>query len=315
MSRANDFGRAYEFAWITTLEKYLQKYQPVKIIDNSSYHANRKAWSEIPLESRSIYITSVESAIEILLDCEPTMTTGTSTVYLECMKDEAGIEGDVRDIRISKDNYTWEIGLSLKHNHEAVKHSRLSHKLDFGKVWYDMPCSKSYWNKVNPIFEYLKVQKSHGTKWHEMADKDLQVYRPLLEAFAEEITRANMISEDMPRRMIEYLLGVKDYYKIVSHDSKKETVVYTFNMNNTLNMKNNSYITNYSIPLVELPTTIENICFKTGSNNTVEVHMNNDWHLSFRIHNASTKVEPSLKFDIQLIKQPSSIMKYTFPWY
>ncbi|RPD37239.1 HaeIII family restriction endonuclease, partial [Candidatus Liberibacter solanacearum] len=28
------------------------------------------------------------------------------------------------------------------------------------------------------------------------------------------------------------------------------------------------------------------------------------WNISFRLHNASSKVEPSLKFDIQLVKTP-----------
>ena len=35
---------------------------------------------------------------------------------------------------------------------------------------------------------------------------------------------------------------------------------------------------------------------------------------SFRIHNASTKVEPSLKFDIQFIKMPTSILNIECQW-
>lgn len=35
----------------------------------------------------------------------------------------------------------------------------------------------------------------------------------------------------------------------------------------------------------------------SGSTNAVEMFLDNGWQLSFRIHNASTKVEPSLKFN------------------
>ena len=37
----------------------------------------------------------------------------------------------------------WEVGLSVKHNHDAAKHSRLSHRLDFGKEWFGSPCSRN----------------------------------------------------------------------------------------------------------------------------------------------------------------------------
>jgi len=40
---------------------------------------------------------------------------------------------------------------------------------------------------------------------------------------------------------------------------------------------------------------------------TLIVELNNDWTLSFRIHNASSRIEPSLKFDINLLKAPNSL--------
>lgn len=33
-----------------------------------------------------------------------------------------------------------------------------------------------------------------------------------------------------------------------------------------------------------------------------------------RIHNASSRVEPSLKFDVQLVSFPSSLFTQTEPW-
>ena len=47
----------------------------------------------------------------------------------------------------------------------------------------------------------------------------------------------------------------------------------------------------------------------------LDTYLNNGWELSFRIHNASTLVEPSLKFDIQFIGMPLSILNIECRWY
>ena len=83
-------------------------------------------------------------------------------LHLEFQKDDAGTKGDVRDIVIKRNSIAWEVGLSIKHNHEAVKHSRLSHALDFGKEWFNIPCSEAYWTAINPIFDRLKAEKRNG---------------------------------------------------------------------------------------------------------------------------------------------------------
>lgn len=83
------------------------------------------------------------------------MKENQGTLFLAFQKDEAGENGDVRDIVIYRKDIPWEVGLSIKHNHTAVKHSRLSHVLDFGKEWYGIPCSKQYWDDIRPIFAML----------------------------------------------------------------------------------------------------------------------------------------------------------------
>ena len=90
---------------------------------------------------------------------------GDDTLELLIQKDEAGKEGDVRDILIIRRDIQWEIGLSIKHNHFAVKHSRLAKSLDFGDKWYGIPCSEDYWEEVGPIFEYLDKEHTKNTTW------------------------------------------------------------------------------------------------------------------------------------------------------
>lgn len=42
--------------------------------------------------------------------------------------------------------------------------------------------------------------------------------------------------------------------------------------------------------------------------------MDGGWQFSFRIHNASIKVEPSLKFDVQILGIPTAIMTIECKW-
>lgn len=314
-TKSNNQGRAYEYAWMKTLYTALDKLRKTQIIENSSLVANERAWSVMDDDMKEIFMVSANAAIDTILELEPKLSeTDNDILTLEFQKDGEGIKGDVRDIILRRKDDKWEIGLSIKHNHDAVKHSRLSHKLDFGQEWFDRPCSEKYWDDVKPVFDKLKSEKENGTRWSDMKDKNQKVYIPLLQAFIDEVNRAYQVDQSVPRKMIEYLIGIQDYYKIVSHDNKRFTVIHTFNMHNTLNQPGTNGISSITVPVVELPTRMVALEFKPKSENTVEMYLDNGWQLSFRIHNASTKVEPSLKFDIQFIGMPASVLNIECRW-
>ncbi len=79
-----------------------------------------------------------------------------------------------------------------------------------------------------------------------------------------------------------------------------------------MNAGNDKAIT--KIPVLKMPSKFYHIDFKSGSDNTVEVVCDEGWQISMRIHNASSRVEPSLKFDVQLISFPSSVYAQVEPW-
>lgn len=312
---SNNQGRAYEFIWLNTLFEVLSQKRKVIVVDNSSYKANRRAWEAITTDLQGILKTSAEAAVNTLLELEPCMVEPDGQdLVLELQTDEAGIQGDVRDIVIKRKNIKWEIGLSIKHNHDAIKHSRLSHRLDFGNEWFGIPCSKQYWNKVSPIFMDLKQKQNDGVLWRQIPNKDVDIYAPILQAFIEEVQHAYQVDNSIPKKMVEYLIGVYDYHKIVSHDNKKITMIETFNIHNTLNKPSKIRTSTILVPSVKLPTELVAIKFKQHSNNTVEMYLNNGWQLSFRIHNAKEEVEPSLKFDIKFIGRPTSILTIECKW-
>ena len=314
-NKSNNQGRAYEFAWIEILNRALSEFGTTKIITNSGLESNSRAWQKISYEQQEIYKISVLATIKTVFELEPRMLElENDELTLEFQKDGSGIKGDVRDIVIRRKNLDWEIGLSIKHNHNAVKHSRLSHKLDFCSEWFGKACSDDYWNEVTPIFDRLKALKSKSVRWSDIDNKEESVYTPLLQAFINEIIKSYRADKNIPRKMIEYLIGIKDYYKIVSHDDKQLTLIHTFNMNGTLNQPGKRIVSAITVPKISLPTELVVLKFKSNSKNTIEMYLNNGWQLSFRIHNASTKVEPSLKFDIQFIGMPPSVISIKCFW-
>ena len=205
--------------------------------------------------------------------------------------DAAGIAGDVRDVIISTPNE--EIGLSAKNNHQAIKHSRLSSTIDFGLRWADHPVSNQYWNAVTPIFDTMSSMRSEGLLFRNIPNKAATFYLPILTAFEDEFRRlCEAHGTTFISRVFRYLIGLHDFYKVVR--SKRYVQVQPFNMNGSLEWGRRWTV----------PSRIEQLQRRPRSNNTLLVSFEGGWQLSFRLHNASARVEPSLKFDIQFVGMP-----------
>lgn len=263
-----------------------------------------------------MYKVSALAGTNAILELEPLiLDDGDDELELKIQTDHKGKDGDVRDVLIIRKGIEWEIGLSVKHNHFAVKHSRLSKGLDFGEKWYGIKCSDKYWEDIKPIFDYLENEKSKDSKWRDLPSKEDDVYLPLLNAFKDEIDRQNNVyGKDIPKLMVEYLLGEFDFYKVVGIDSKQITQVQSYNLRGTLNKEGNVRKRSVKLPIASLPTRIVSLEFRPGSKNTLELYLDRGWQFSFRIHNASTKVETSLKFDIQIIGMPTTIISIDCKW-
>lgn len=315
-SKSNDQGRAFEYACIIELKDRIADTRPV-IVDEESVMAARRAWKTLSETARSIYLRGADAFIDTLFSAEPLILEcdgEDDVVVLSINKDSDAEGGDVRDIVITRNAIRWDIGLSMKHNHFAAKHSRLSSTIDFGAKWYGSPCDDSYWGIVKPIFARLKTLKGDKVAWHDMPDKEDSVYKPIVEAFINELNRAYKADKTIPARLISYLLGIRDFYKVVAIDNKQITEFQSFNLRGELNKNGRKNKPTLIIPKADLPTEIITLRFKPDSKSTAELYLNNGWSLSFRIHNASTIVEPSLKFDIQFLGVPANIITVNCVW-
>ena len=316
MSKSNQHGRALEFAYLIVFEKYLAPLRDISLVHNSSYVASKSAWDSTDSDMQQTFIKNATAGMKAILDAEPLITENNGDLLtLKIQPDQQGKEGDVRDILVIRSDIGWEIGLSVKNNHFAVKHSRLSAKLDFGDKWFGIKCSQAYWDEIKPIFAYLAEQKKNGLAWSELPSKENDVYIPLLKAFLSEIRRSyEAHGTDLPKNMVEYLIGKYDFYKAIGVNKSKLTRVQPYNLRGTLAKPSKAKQPKYVIPVSPLPTRIVAAEFRHGSNTTVEIYMDEGWQFGFRIHNASTKVEASLKFDVQIIGMPSNIICIDFDW-
>lgn len=311
------YGKSYEYACIVSLMDFVKKFRTIKVVQNSSFKiAKQRFENDLTKQEQQDMLLSSMVGVKTIIELEPRIIEqDDDTLEILLQADNVAKDfGDIRDILIIRSGLNWEIGISVKHNHAALKHSRLSANLDFGKSWIEQPCSLSYFNEIKPIFDFLKEKKSEKELWRNIDKKDDVVYVPILNAFKKELLRMNE-EYQIVGKLMAYLVGSngKDYYKLI-HNNNHTTSILPFNILGTLNQKAKNTNPTIKIPKINLPTRIVEIDYKEDKKNTLVMIMNNGWSISFRIHSASSKVESSLKFDIQLISKPEDVLYINKEW-
>ena len=83
-------------------------------------------------------------------------------------------------------------------------------------------------------------------------------------------------------------------YRVIKENG--EVTIHSFNLHNTLGWGRT----------ISLPTRLIEARQKDDSENTLILTFDAGWQLSFRIHNAESRVMPSLKFDVQIVGLPNA---------
>jgi len=96
-------------------------------------------------------------------------------------------------------------------------------------------------------------------------------------------------------------LGREDYYKVVCQP--KKVYIQSTNIKGTLKWGGKW----------KIPDRIEQIKRKENSKSTILVSFSGGWQLSFRLHNARSIIEPSLKYDIQFVGLPQNVARHEIP--
>jgi len=297
MPTAVDSGRAFEFA----LAKQLSRWTGAKL-DVSAVAPLRAAYQRMQ-RTEQTRMDNAGKEMTLFLQAYDENVKSAEKIILQSAA--AGQRGDVRDIILCAADDSREVGISAKHRHWAVKHPRLSDQLDFGKAWAECPVSSAYWKHVRPVFARLRKMsdESGGTaRFADMPDKADSIYTPVLNAFEDEMVRlCEDSSKQFVRQMFVYLLGKYDYYKVVKENGT--VAIQSINIHGTLLWGRRCII----------PKQLDQIGRKRGSRDTLLMAFDGGWLLSFRLHNADSKITPSLKFDVQFIGVPHLLSRHEIP--
>lgn len=305
-------GKAFEYALLNEFAERLKVLTSVSIIENDSFKTAFKCFSTFDEKEQSHYQLVASFSVNFILDIEPRLANGVNDkdfLQLEIVADKAGQSGDVRDVLAIRSLQKWEIGISAKNNHRAVKHSRLSNDIDFGQKWLGFPCSVDYFQEIEPIFSSLaklRTASKSTQKWETLGDYHTSVYVPVLNAFKSELLRLDNENPGIvAERLVKYLIGNQDFYKVIKGKSKVE--IQAYNLHGTLNLPFENIKPKAKMPRLKFPNRLIEVVYQDNSKTTLLVTLNEGWQISFRIHNASSRIEPSLKFDINLVSAPHTL--------
>ncbi len=139
--------------------------------------------------------------------------------------------------------------------------------------------------------------RSEALLWRQLPPEDKKtIYWDILNAFADELSRVMEAAKgELGPQLIAYLIGRQDFYKVVSRPRAVE--IFGFNFFGTLS----------GTPRTRMPDSILRIDDKNGGTYSKTVRFSHGFTVNFRIHNASSRVEPSLKFDIKALAWPERL--------
>jgi hypothetical protein len=305
-------GKAFEFALLNAFLERLQILTTVSVVENEIYKTAKKCYDGFGKTEKGLYNLNASFAVNFLIDLEPRLSNGINKIdvlQLEIVSDKQGQAGDVRDVLAIRSLQKWEIGISAKNNHRAVKHSRLSNDINFGEKWLGVSCSPKYFTDIKPIFDELaklRTASKATQKWSTLGDYHTSVYVPILNAFRTELLKLDKENSGIvAQRLVEYLVGTQDFYKVIKGKNKVE--IQAYNLHGTLNLPFQVVKPKMKVPKLKLPNRLIEIVYQDNSQTTLMVSLTEGWQISFRIHNASSRIEPSLKFDINLVSAPHSL--------
>ena len=321
MASQTTSGKAFEYALLIAAYKRANDGREARVLKKDGpYETAKRSFESCAGDAQEKYSKAANAAVGHIAALEPRLENpagGNSKVVVSVQPDQTGKNGDIRDVLVTRPGSGWEIGFSAKNQNSAVKHPRLSDKIDFGKEWFGMDCSPQYMGAVRKIFGNVRNMVNESKKdngrvllWNEMLGKADKFYVPVLDAFEDEMKRFMQKGGDTPSLLLEYLLGKKDFYKIMKYN--ESVIIQGYNMNGTLNMPSSSTSAQNKISSLKSPSRIVDI-ERVGKNRMI-IMLNHGWQISFRIHNASSKAEPSLKFDVRLEGMPPDLYSHTERW-
>jgi len=312
-------GKAFEYACLRSLlakAKALNK--DVSISANKAYTTAEKAFSAVDDNAKAEMMAAADTAVKLIVPLEPKLMGGSGVLLLAIAADATaiGIDGDVRDVLcVRSDDKEWTIGISCKHNHEGLRHPRITEGKDFGSDWIGVQCSDEFMGEITPITNELIDNGENGTLWSQIEQKWDLYYVPILSAYLKEIQRMCNDDPTVPGKLLSYFFGANDFYKVIMKSGSRTTTVEGFNMHGTLNTACGKTKAMTKVPVIKMPTRLIDATFKPGTKTTIILTFDGGWSISMRLHNKDKVAKPtSLAWEVYLEGLPPSTYVNTHSW-
>ncbi len=273
MPRSNDMGRAYEFALCNQI---IDNFKNVYLTNRTEAEQQRDAehFNSLSHNTKIEYIQSAKLVCEkwLIKKIHP------AELYtLDRLPDRAGVNGDVTDIRMVSDFDT--INISLKHNHDALKHPRLTRIPNWIGLNSDAKYREIHDKIWDDFFVLAKKLNPGATLFRDLIAVDEEfinnyLYNPFC-SFITEYLSDNSTSIQAVQNMFDFLVGTYDFYKIIDYRD---------------HIKIQDFI---NIPK---PTSVS--IFQTDRSH-IAMNFNNGVTLDLRLHTASSRLISSVKFDVR----------------
>lgn len=293
--------------------------KPVRTLVNAAYHTAERSFRALTEEGQTNLRAGANTAVSIIAPLEPMLLHGEGPLSLKIASDAdaIGVHGDVRDVLcVRSEEHDWEIGMSCKHNHAALRHPRVTEGKDFGSDWIGVPCSEEFMREVTPVTNSLISLGEDKVRWRTVDDKMDRYYVPILSAYLEEIRRMCAENYTVPEKLLSYFFGANDFYKVIVRPMERTTTVQAFHMHGTLGKSCGPIRPMTHIPVLKMPTKLVGSYFKDGSKTTIILVFDGGWSISMRLHNKDDIARPtSLAWDVQLAGWPPSTYVNTHAWY
>lgn len=306
-------GKAFEYACLRAFENKLNGCGIKDVIVEASDQLNtaKNAYAGLDADVKKNYDLAAETAVKLIFPLEPKLENGENTIMLTLFSDSKGVNGDVRDLVCIRISENWEIGISCKHNHEALKHPRITQSCDFGTDWVGYKCSDAFIGKMHAILKPLDASKL----WRDIDTKFDDFYLPILNCYMEEIALLCKEHKDAPAKLLEYFFGTNDFYKVISQEKERQTKVMGFNLNGTMNKAADSIKPIYKVKRLHLPTRLIETRLKSKKQASIILTFDGGWEITMRIHNKDKEAKlTSLAWDVKLTGMPPDIYQQQRSW-
>jgi hypothetical protein len=308
MTISNEQGRALEYTIVKEIEKYFiniginTQYTSRAIRDNSRDHVHFNNLSNFLKED----FRRCAMATIVWMQSNDWFNNA-STVLIDRLPDSSGVSGNVTDInfRIIFENGSYdEKNLSLKHNHNALKHPRLTRLPDQCGI-YNPKLKLDYLNERDKIWGqfFYKARKldPNFTKFSEVKSINKYLieeylYEPLINLVISFLN-AHVNNSVNASSFFKFLTCHNNFY-VVKNDGSNIVVKH----------------------FIDIPQpSAFNIYYPyNGRKTTFLMNFDNGWEITLRLHTASkeffknNKINTSTKFDVNCRNLDSVIKTEVF---